>query len=156
MKPIISPHARIRHPEHFEIGEYSIVDGMVFKVGQLIGGLQGKKLAIAKSQSAAIDAYDAQIKSRGTDQGYQVDQARLYGDVDGPLTGPRRRQLRRFLAAVRRHHLSGSVAFTTTEPDDRAFLAAVAGTYGFTYAEAVAHTTLSADWTTSRRPGSAG
>jgi acetyltransferase-like isoleucine patch superfamily enzyme len=26
MKPIISPHVRIRHPEHFEIGEYSIVD----------------------------------------------------------------------------------------------------------------------------------
>jgi acetyltransferase-like isoleucine patch superfamily enzyme len=26
VKPIISPHARIRHPEHFEIGDYSIVD----------------------------------------------------------------------------------------------------------------------------------
>ena len=26
MKPIISPHVRIRHPEYFEIGEYSIVD----------------------------------------------------------------------------------------------------------------------------------
>ena len=26
MKPIISPHVRIRHPEHFEIGDYSIVD----------------------------------------------------------------------------------------------------------------------------------
>jgi len=26
MTPIISPHVRIRHPEHFEIGEYSIVD----------------------------------------------------------------------------------------------------------------------------------
>jgi len=26
MKPIISPHVRIRHPEHFVIGEYSIVD----------------------------------------------------------------------------------------------------------------------------------
>jgi acetyltransferase-like isoleucine patch superfamily enzyme len=26
MKPIISPHVRIRHPEHFKIGEYSIVD----------------------------------------------------------------------------------------------------------------------------------
>lgn len=26
MKPIISPNARIRHPEYFEIGEYSIVD----------------------------------------------------------------------------------------------------------------------------------
>ncbi len=33
--------------------------------------------------------------------------------MDGPLTGPRRRQLRRFLATVRRLHLSGSVAFTT-------------------------------------------
>jgi hypothetical protein len=83
-------------------------------------------------------------------QGYQVDQARLYGDVDGPLTGPRRRQLRRFLATVCRLHLSGSVAFTTTAPDDRAFLAAIAGSYGFTYIEAAAHTTLSADWTTSR------
>ena len=26
MKPIVSPHVRIRHPEHFEIGAYSIVD----------------------------------------------------------------------------------------------------------------------------------
>jgi acetyltransferase-like isoleucine patch superfamily enzyme len=26
MKAIVSPHVRIRHPEHFEIGEYSIVD----------------------------------------------------------------------------------------------------------------------------------
>jgi len=26
VKPIVSPHVRIRHPEHFEIGEYSIVD----------------------------------------------------------------------------------------------------------------------------------
>jgi len=26
MKPIVSPHVRIRHPEYFEIGEYSIVD----------------------------------------------------------------------------------------------------------------------------------
>jgi acetyltransferase-like isoleucine patch superfamily enzyme len=26
VKPIISPHVRIRHPEYFEIGEYSIVD----------------------------------------------------------------------------------------------------------------------------------
>ena len=30
MKPIISPHARIRHPEHFEIGEYSIVDDFCY------------------------------------------------------------------------------------------------------------------------------
>jgi hypothetical protein len=87
---------------------------------------------------------------------HQVDQARLYVDVDGPLTGPRRRQLRRFLATVRRLHLSGSVAFTTTTPDDRAFLATLAGTYGFTYVEAAAHTTLSADWTTSKQPEPAG
>jgi acetyltransferase-like isoleucine patch superfamily enzyme len=26
VKPIVSPHVRIRHPEHFEIGAYSIVD----------------------------------------------------------------------------------------------------------------------------------
>jgi acetyltransferase-like isoleucine patch superfamily enzyme len=26
MKPIISPNVRIRHPEHFEVGAYSIVD----------------------------------------------------------------------------------------------------------------------------------
>ena len=26
LKPIVSPNVRIRHPEHFEIGEYSIVD----------------------------------------------------------------------------------------------------------------------------------
>jgi acetyltransferase-like isoleucine patch superfamily enzyme len=26
VKPIISPHARIRHPQEFEIGDYSIVD----------------------------------------------------------------------------------------------------------------------------------
>jgi acetyltransferase-like isoleucine patch superfamily enzyme len=26
MQPIVSPHVRIRHPEYFEIGEYSIVD----------------------------------------------------------------------------------------------------------------------------------
>jgi acetyltransferase-like isoleucine patch superfamily enzyme len=26
MNPIVSPHVRIRHPEHFEIGEHSIVD----------------------------------------------------------------------------------------------------------------------------------
>ena len=26
MKPIISPHVRIRHPEHFDVGDFSIVD----------------------------------------------------------------------------------------------------------------------------------
>jgi len=30
VKPIISPNARIRHPEHFEIGEYSIVDDFCY------------------------------------------------------------------------------------------------------------------------------
>ena len=30
MKPIISPHIRIRHPEHFEIGEYSVVDDFCY------------------------------------------------------------------------------------------------------------------------------
>jgi acetyltransferase-like isoleucine patch superfamily enzyme len=30
MKPIISPHVRIRHPEHFEIGPYSIVDDFCY------------------------------------------------------------------------------------------------------------------------------
>jgi acetyltransferase-like isoleucine patch superfamily enzyme len=30
MKPIISPNARIRHPEHFEVGEYSIVDDFCY------------------------------------------------------------------------------------------------------------------------------
>jgi hypothetical protein len=102
-----------------------------------------------------LDEQVVRLLPRLADQGYQADQARLYGDVDGPLTGPRRRQLR-LLATVRRHRLSGSIAFTTTEPDDRAFLTAIAGTYGFTYAEAMAHTTLSVEWTTSRRPGSAG
>jgi hypothetical protein len=103
-----------------------------------------------------LDEQVIRLLPRLAAQGYQVDQARLYGDVDGPLTGPRRRQLRRFLATVRRLHLSGSVAFTTTTPDDRAFLATIAGTYGFTYAEAAAHTTLSADWTTRKQPERAG
>lgn len=30
MKPIVSPHTRIRHPEHFEIGDYSIVDDFCY------------------------------------------------------------------------------------------------------------------------------
>jgi acetyltransferase-like isoleucine patch superfamily enzyme len=29
-KPIVSPHTRIRHPEHFEIGPYSIVDDFCY------------------------------------------------------------------------------------------------------------------------------
>jgi hypothetical protein len=103
-----------------------------------------------------LDEQVVRLLPRLAAQGYLIDQARLYGDVDGPLTGPRRRQLRRFLAVVRRHHLTGSVAFTTTEPDDRAFLAAISGSYGFIYAEAAGHITLSADWTTSRRPGRTG
>jgi hypothetical protein len=79
-----------------------------------------------------LDEQVTRLLPRLADQGYQVNQARLYGDVDGPLTGPRRRQLRRFLATVRRHRLSGSVSFTTTDPDDRAFLGAIAVKYGFT------------------------
>jgi hypothetical protein len=102
-----------------------------------------------------LDEQVTRLLPRLADQGYQVNQARLYGDVDGPLTGPRRRQLRRFLATVRRHRLSGSVSFTTTDPDDRAFLGAIALEYGFTYADEAACTTLSADWTTSGRPGDA-
>ena len=102
-----------------------------------------------------LDEQVMRLLPRLADQGYQVNQARLYGDVDGPLTGPRRRQLRRFLATVRRHQLTGSIAFTTTESDDRAFLAAIADTYGFTYVEVAAHITLSADWTTSGRSGHA-
>lgn len=30
MKPIISPSVRIRHPEHFTVGEYSIVDDFCY------------------------------------------------------------------------------------------------------------------------------
>ena len=30
MKPIISPHVRIRHPGHFEVGEHSIVDDFCY------------------------------------------------------------------------------------------------------------------------------
>lgn len=30
MKPIISPNSRIRHPEHFVVGEYSIVDDFCY------------------------------------------------------------------------------------------------------------------------------
>ena len=30
MKPIISPHVRIRHPEHFEVGDDSIVDDFCY------------------------------------------------------------------------------------------------------------------------------
>ena len=30
MKPIVSPHTRIRHSEHFEIGDYSIVDDFCY------------------------------------------------------------------------------------------------------------------------------
>ena len=30
MKPIISPATRIRHPDHFQIGEYSIVDDFCY------------------------------------------------------------------------------------------------------------------------------
>lgn len=30
MKPIVSPHSRIRHPEFFEIGDYSIVDDFCY------------------------------------------------------------------------------------------------------------------------------
>ena len=30
MKPIVSPNARIRHPQHFEIGDYSIVDDFCY------------------------------------------------------------------------------------------------------------------------------
>jgi acetyltransferase-like isoleucine patch superfamily enzyme len=30
VKPIVSPHARIRHPQHFEIGDYSIVDDFCY------------------------------------------------------------------------------------------------------------------------------
>ena len=30
MKPIVSPHARIRDPQHFEIGDYSIVDDFCY------------------------------------------------------------------------------------------------------------------------------
>ena len=30
MKPIISPHVRIRHPEQFEVGDYSIVDDFCY------------------------------------------------------------------------------------------------------------------------------
>lgn len=30
MKAIISPHTRIRHPQHFEIGSYSIVDDFCY------------------------------------------------------------------------------------------------------------------------------
>jgi hypothetical protein len=96
----------------------------------------------------ALDKQVLRLLPRLADQGYQVNQARLYGDVDGPLTGPRRRQLRRFLAIVRCHPLSGSVAFTTTDPDDRAFLGAIGVEYGFTCADETARTTLSADWTT--------
>jgi hypothetical protein len=124
-------------------------------------GARGEHAAVYVSlhrgeERPTLEEQVVRLLPRLADPGYQADQARLYGDVDGPLTGPRRRQLRRFLAIVRRHHLNVSVAFTTTEPDDRAFLAATAGTYGFTYVEAMAHTTLSANWTTSRRPGTAG
>jgi acetyltransferase-like isoleucine patch superfamily enzyme len=30
VKPLVSPHTRIRHPQHFEIGDYSIVDDFCY------------------------------------------------------------------------------------------------------------------------------
>jgi hypothetical protein len=98
----------------------------------------------------SLDEQVAAGLARLVEHGYLVEQARLYGDVDGLLTGPRRRQIRRFLAAVGRYRLNGSVAFTTTDPDDRAFLVAAAGHHGVTCAEAAAQVTLTADW---GRPG---
>src|SRR5437870_5807463 len=93
----------------------------------------------------SLDGQVAGVLARLVEHGYLVEQARLYGDVAGPLTGPRRRQILRFLAAVGRHRLNGSVAFTTTDPDDRAFLVTAARHHGFTYAEAAAQATLTAD-----------
>ena len=52
-------------------------------------------------------------------------------------------QIRPFLATMGRHRLNGSVAFTTTDPYDRAFLVTAARHHGFTYTEAAAQVTLS-------------
>src|SRR6266566_2921418 len=116
-------------------------------------------LIVASWQALASQPLTRRSTSRSSvllprlaDQRYWVDQARLYSDMNGPEPARGGSSFGGSLAAVRRHHLSGSVAFTTTVCDDRAFLAAIAGSY----AKAAAHTTLSTDWTTSRRPGRAG
>ena len=65
-------------------------------------------------------------------------------------------QIRPFLATMGRHRLNGSVAFTTTDPDDRAFLVTAARHHGFTYTEAAAQVTPHRRLGTHWRPGSAG
>ncbi|MFF4796175.1 ABC transporter substrate-binding protein [Streptomyces sp. NPDC001276] len=49
-----------------------VVDGMVYKMGELVNGLKGRRIAIARSVSAAIEADAAVIKDRSKDQQYQV------------------------------------------------------------------------------------
>ena len=109
-------------------------------------GADGKHAALYVSlhqgeNRPSLDGQVAAVLARLVEHGYLVEQARLYGDVDGPLTGPRRRQVLRFLAAVGRYRLNGSVAFTTTHPDDRAFLVTAARHHGVTYTEAAAQVT---------------
>src|SRR3989442_10696391 len=99
-----------------------------------------------------LDEQVVRLLPRLADQGYQVDQARLYGDVDGPLTGPRRRQLRRFLATVRPNPLRGPLAFTTAGPGAPALSSPNSGPARVPPAQPGAATPPHADLATSHTP----
>lgn len=64
MKPFISPNCRIRHPEHFSVGEYSIVDDYCYfstrvKVGKCSHIASGCVIAGGKNRLFALGDYSS-------------------------------------------------------------------------------------------------
>jgi len=62
MKPIISPNCRIRHPEHFSAGEYSIIDDYCYfstkvKIGKCSHIASGCSIAGGKGKQFFLGDY---------------------------------------------------------------------------------------------------
>ena len=64
MKPIISSNSRVRHPEHFTVGEYSIIDDYCYfstkvKVGRVCHIASGCSVAGGKEMSFVLGDYSS-------------------------------------------------------------------------------------------------
>lgn len=64
MKPIISPNCRIRHPEHFAVGDYSVIDDYCYfstkvKIGKCSHVASGCSIAGGKERTFVLGDYSS-------------------------------------------------------------------------------------------------
>jgi hypothetical protein len=95
-----------------------------------------------KSPAIDLQLDEALRDSRAT--GWVV--AHVYGEVSGPLGGPRRRQLIRLLGRLVAGEQPAAIHFDSQDPSDRDFLGRQADLHGLNLSVGPRHVTVSTPW----------